>query len=89
MIDRDYSTDVTITMEWGEWLDIYGLASERQLHNANDPEWPDGESERERDIVTKFGREIGDNSPGNGMDDWPESMKQAWDETVMEMIEDL
>lgn len=84
-MDRDYDTEFSITLEWGEWNKIYSLIH-HGMERKQDQEWPDEEYQRDSELRKKFTLLVGENSPGNGMDDWPDSMKEAYDETVAEMM---
>lgn len=88
MMGRDYSEDLTITLEWSEWTHIWALASETVRQREEDCDWPDEATERDREVVEALSQEISEENPGNGIDDWPDSMKEAFDETMAEMLEE-
>lgn len=86
--DRDYSEEFEVTLSWAEWNRVHSLLSQG-IHKKEIDEWPDDELEQDRELRSKLAYEIGEASPGNGMDDWPDSMKKAYDETIMDMLEDM
>lgn len=87
-MDRDYSEELTLEMEWGEWTAIWALASQTVIDREESDEWPDHATERDREVVDKLSQQIGEENPGNGMDDWPDSMKKAYNETIHEMMQE-
>lgn len=84
--DRDYDEEFGITLSWAEWNHVWLLVAEGIDKNKQDDEWPDEELERDRELQATLGMEIGEATPGNGISDWPDSMKKAYDETVLEMM---
>lgn len=85
--DRDYSEEFAVTLEWWEWNHLFSVYCTGM--RAKEGDWPEEETDRDWKLREKLAVEIGDASPGNGMDDWPDSMKDAYNESVMEMIEDV
>lgn len=85
--DRDYSQEFAVTLSWEEWNRLHSVFC-RGIWKKEAEGWSDDELERDRELRGKLASEVGKASPGNGMDDWPDSMKKAYDETVMEMLED-
>jgi len=85
---RDYDQEVTLTLSLGTWNIIYALMAEAQRNRANNDDWPEEEIEREYDARKAFVTELGEQSPGNGMDDWPDSMKEAYNDTIDKMLQD-
>ena len=86
--NRDYSKIFTIELEWHEWNRLHNMYV-RAMDNKDYDSWGDDEQLQDRELREKLTLKIGENSPGNGMNDWPDSMKEAYSETVMEMIDDL
>lgn len=86
LFDRDYSEEFPVTLEWGEWTRLFNVY--RKGMGAKEDDWPEEELERDRELRDKLSREINEAKPGNGMGDWPETMKEAYDATVEKMIHD-
>lgn len=87
LFDRDYDQDLTLTMTWGEWNEIHSLVMDGI--EGREGEWPDEHVTEIKEIRKKLTAELQEESPGNGMDDWPEDMKKAYSEAVREMSEDI
>jgi len=88
--DRDYSEEFSITLEWADWNRVLQLV-EAGLDWKSDPslgiDWSEtDEIEEDKAIIERLKSAYYEKNPGNGMDDWPVSMKQAYNETVSEMI---
>lgn len=87
--DRDYSEEFTVTLSWSDWNHLHSLVATGARHKQECEDWPEEELQRDRELRGEFARLIGQASPGNGAEDWPDSMKKAWDETVKEMMEEM
>lgn len=87
LFDRDYSEAFTIELEWQEWGRIYELARTGKRTKENEG-WPVEELADDAAAWKAFQIAFHENNPGNGIDDWPESLKRAYDETVLEMMEE-
>lgn len=86
--DRDYSAEFSVKLEWREWNKLWSLAAQG-IDKKEADEWTDEELARDRELRSKLASKISQASPGNGMGDWPESMKHAYDEAVAEMFDEM
>lgn len=86
--DRDYEETFSIEMEWWKWNKIHNLVTQGRWRKEEE-DWPEEEYEEDGEVIEELSLKIHDQSPGNGMDDWPDSMKKAWDECVQDMLEDM
>jgi hypothetical protein len=90
IMDRDFSEEFSITLEWWQWNRVLHLADAGLKWKSDDSlgiDWSGtDEIEEDEEILETLKLEYFDTRPGNGMDDWPDSMKEAYDETVRQMM---
>ena len=86
--DRDYSTEFPITLEWHEWNRIHSLVFEGIEAKRSD-DWPNEDIAKDAEVFRRFNEKLGDASPGNGIRDWPDDMRKAYDQAVTEAFRTL
>lgn len=86
--DVDFDDEITIelTFTHAEWNHLYSLIARGESEKRSEDGWTDDELAEARRLRRDVTQAIGDATPGDGVEDWPDSMKEAWDETVSEML---
>lgn len=84
--DIDFDEEITIELTYthSEWNHLHSLVARGEREKREEDGWPEDELAEASDLRKDLTLAIGDETPGNGAADWPDSMKEAWDRTVME-----